>query len=363
MTTEDNPNKTSILITFALEPELVERIRAVAPDRIEIDLLGQDQRRLLRGFKYPSERERDAVAGGLSDAFERADIVFGFWGPELHTALIAASHHSDVDAKLSLADVAPRLKWIQLTSAGADRLLNSGFIEGGVTVTTVSGLHATPIGEFVISSMLMFAKGAPQYVRAQLRHEWTRFAPRELYGSTVGIVGFGHIGAEVGRLAKAFGCRVIATKRSLAPGETSPSADELLPASELPRLRGESDYVVLSMPLTPETRGMIGEQELRAMRPNAVLVNIARGAVVVEAHLIRALEEHTIAGAALDVFDPEPLAEASPLWDMENVIISPHISGGTAIYNDRAVSIFADNLRRYIAGDPLRNVVDPARGY
>lgn len=349
-----------ILITFALEPELVERIRAVAPARIEIDVLGQDQRRLLRGFKYPSEREREAVAEGLHGAFDRAEIVFGFWGAELHHALIDVGGE---ESAVLLSDVAPRLRWIQLTSAGADRLLNSGFIEGGVAVTTVSGLHATPIGEFVLSAMLMFAKGAPQTMRAQLKHEWARFAPRELRGSTVGIVGFGHIGAEVGRLAQAFGCRVIATKRSAAPGETSPGADEILPATDLHRLLGESDYVVLSMPLTPETRGMIGERELRAMRPGAVLVNIARGAVIVEADLIRALDEGWIAGAALDVFVQEPLPATSALWDKENVIVTPHISGGTQIYNERAVEIFADNLRRYLAGDPLRNVVDPARGY
>ena len=153
----------------------------MAPDRIEIDVLGQDQRRLLRGFKYPSEREREAVAEGLHGAFEHAEVVFGFWGTELHYALIdATAMGGNVPATLS--DVAPHLKWIQLTSAGADRLLNSGFIEGGVTVTTVSGLHATPIGEFVLSAMLMFAKGAPQTMRAQLKHEWSRFAPRELYG-------------------------------------------------------------------------------------------------------------------------------------------------------------------------------------
>ena len=352
-----------ILITFALEPDLVERIRAVAPERIEIDVLGQDQRRLLRGFKYPSEREREAVAEGLHGAFDRAEVVFGFWGTELHHALIdARSTGADVPA-VSLSDVAPRLKWIQLTSAGADRLLNSGFIEGGVTVTTVSGLHATPIGEFILSSMLMFAKGAPQTMRAQLRQEWTRFAPRELRGSTVGIVGFGHIGAEAGRLAKAFGCRVIATKRSMTPGETSPDADEILPASQLHRLLAESDYVVLSMPLTPETRGMIGERELRAMRADAVLVNIARGAVVVEADLIRALSEGWIAGAALDVFEQEPLPVTSALWQMENVILTPHISGGTQIYNERAVEIFIDNLRHYLGRSPLSNVVDPSRGY
>ena len=351
-----------ILVTFALEPELVEQIRAVAPDRIQIDLLGQDQRRLLRGFKYPSEREREAVAEGLHGAFEHAEVVFGFWGTELHYALIdARSMGGNVPAKLG--DVAPLLKWIQLTSAGADRLLNSGFIESGVTVTTVSGLHATPIGEFVLSAILMFAKGAPQAMRAQLKHEWARFAPRELSGKTVGIVGLGHIGAEVGRLAKAFGCRVIATKRSATEPHRGLYADLILPAADLHQLLAESDFVVLSMPLTPETRGMIAEAELRAMKRAAVLINIARGPVTVEADLIRALREGWIAGAALDVFDQEPLPPDSPLWGMENVVLTPHISGGTEIYNQRAVAIFADNLRRYLAGEPLDNVVDPARGY
>jgi phosphoglycerate dehydrogenase-like enzyme len=352
-----------ILITFALEPELVEQIRAVAPDRIEIEVLGQDQRRLLRGFKYPSEREREAVAEGLHGAFERADVVFGFWGAELHSALASVAPNRGGAGELKLSDVAPNLKWIQLTSAGADRLLNSGFIEGGVTVTTVSGLHATPIGEFVLSAILMFTKGAPQTMRAQIRHEWARFAPRELSGKTVGIVGLGHIGAEVGRLAKAFGCRVIATKRSSTELHRGLYADEIMPASDLHRLLGESDFVVLSMPLTPETRGMIAEAELRAMKPTAVLVNIARGAVTVEGDLIRALREGWIAGAALDVFEHEPLPADSPFWDMDNVILTPHISGGTEIYNQRAIAIFADNLRRYLADEPLQNVVDPARGY
>jgi phosphoglycerate dehydrogenase-like enzyme len=343
-----------ILVTFALEPELVEQVRAVAPDRITITVLGRDQRQLLRGFKYPSERERAAVAEGLQGAFADADVVFGFWGAELHNA---------IKLEGSIHEVAPRLKWIQLTSAGADRLLNSGFIEEGIVVTTVSGLHATPIGEYVLTTILMFAKGMPRTMRAQVRGEWTRFAPTELRGKTVGIVGMGHIGEEVARLAKAFGCRVVATRRSVAAPTSTDCCDELMPASELPRLLSRSDYVVLCVPLTSETRGLIAEPELRAMKPSAVLVNIARGPVTVEADLVRALTEGWIAGAALDVFDQEPLPEGHPFWSMENVILTPHVSGGTEIYNQRAVEIFADNLRRFLRGEPLRNVVDPARGY
>ena len=342
-----------ILVTFALEPDLVEQITAVDP-RIRVDVLGRDQRQLLRGFRYPSERERAAVAEGLQGAFAEAGVVFGFWGAELHNA---------IKLEGSIREVAPHLKWIQLTSAGADRLLNSGFIEEGIAVTTVSGLHATPIGEYVLCTMLMFAKGMPRTMRAQVRGEWSRFAPTELRGKTVGIVGMGHIGEEVARLSKAFGCRVIATRRSVTGSTSTGDCDELMPSSELPRLLADSDYVVLCVPLTPETRGLIGERELRAMKKTAVLVNIARGPVTVEADLIRALSEGWIAGAALDVFDQEPLPEGHALWSMENVIVTPHISGGTEIYNQRAVAIFTDNLRRYLHGEPLHNVVDPARGY
>ncbi|MEX2225829.1 MAG: D-2-hydroxyacid dehydrogenase [Dehalococcoidia bacterium] len=347
-------DKLRILVTFALEPELIEQIRAVDPSRIEIDVLGRDQRQLLRGFKYPSERERAAVAEGLQGAFATTDVVFGFWGAELHNAIRLEG---------SIREVAPRLKWIQLTSAGADRLLSSGFIEEGITVTTVSGLHATPIGEYVLAAILMFAKGMPRTMRAQVRGEWSRFAPTELRGKTVGIVGMGHIGEEVARLAKAFGCRIIATRRSVTEQSSTECCDELMPASELPRLLGASDYVVLCVPLTPETRGLIGERELRAMKEGAVLVNIARGPVTVEADLIRALSEGWIAGAALDVFDQEPLPAGHAFWSMENVVVTPHISGGTEIYNQRAVEIFTANLRRYLDGEPLHNVVDPARGY
>ena len=351
-----------VLVTFALDDELVTQVRAVDPRRVEVELLGSEQRRLLRGL-YPSESERANVAQGLHDAFERAEVVFGFWGAELHRALIEARAMGGRVPAQTIREAAPRLKWIQLTSAGADRLLNSGFVEQGIIVTTVSGLHATPIGEYVLGAMLQWAKGAPRTMRAQLRHEWTRFAPTELYGKTVGIVGLGHIGGEVARLAKAFGCRVIANRRSGAPAASPADIDEMLPAADLRGLLAQSDYVAVCVPLTPETRGLIGEGELRAMKPSAFLVNIARGPVIVEQALVRALREGWIAGAALDVFEHEPLPPESPLWDLENAILTPHISGGTERYNERATAIFCANLGRYLRGEPLENVVDPVRGY
>ncbi|HXF52098.1 MAG TPA: D-2-hydroxyacid dehydrogenase [Dehalococcoidia bacterium] len=345
-------DRLRILVTFPLEAELVREIEAVDP-RVEVRVLAETERRALRGL-YPSEAEAAAVRAGIEGAFRDADVIFGFWGAQLHEAFTGAGE---------IRDVAPNLKWIQLTSAGADRLLQSGFVGRGVIVTTASGLHATPIGEYVLAVMLMFAKGAPRFFRAQLRREWARFLPSELHGKTVGIVGMGNIGREVARLSKAFGCRVLGIRRSVSARTSDEHADEVLPPSELASLLRESDYVVLATPLTPETRAMIAEPQLRAMKPTAVLVNIARGPIVVEGDLVRALREGWIAGAALDVFEREPLPADSPLWDLENVILTPHISGGTEIYNRRAVGIFTDNIRRFLAGEPLRNVVDPERGY
>jgi phosphoglycerate dehydrogenase-like enzyme len=349
----DPDRRLRVLLTFALDDDLVRQIEAVDP-RIEVRVLGQQARQLFRGLRYPSELEAQTARRELEDAMAEAEVLFGFWGPAL------VELYPDPE---TLRRAAPHLRWIQLTSAGVDRAAHSGLLDSDFMLTNASGLHATPIGEYVLLQLLMFAKGAPRFIRAQDRGEWVRYMPQELHGKTVGIVGIGHIGREAARLAKAFGCRIIATRRSAVPNAQDDIADELLPPSELPRLLSESDFVVLAVPLTPETRHLIGEDELRAMKSTAVLVNIARGAVVDEAALVRALKEGWIAGAGLDVFEQEPLPPESELWSLENAVISPHISGGTEIYNQRATGIFCENLRRYLAGEPLMNLADPARGY
>jgi phosphoglycerate dehydrogenase-like enzyme len=344
----------NVLITFALEPELVAEIEGVDP-RIAVASLGQEARRLFRGeLRYPSELESQTARQELRDAMAQAEVLYGFWGNMLVEMYPSAAE---------LRAHAPRLRWIQLTSAGMDRAARSGLVESDFLLTSSSGLHATPIGEYVLCQMLMFSKGAGTFIRAQERREWQRFMPQELFGKTVGIVGMGHIGAEVARLAKAFGCHVVATRRSITSPSRDDVADELLPPEALRELLSKSDFVVLAVPLTVETRQLIGERELRAMKRTAVLINIARGAVVDERALVRALKDDWIAGAGLDVFEQEPLPEGSELWAMDNVIMSPHISGGTAIYNQRAAGIFCENLRRYLANEPLLNLADPARGY
>jgi phosphoglycerate dehydrogenase-like enzyme len=260
---------------------------------------------------------------------------------------------------------APQLKWLQLTSAGVDRLLDAPIVRSsGAMVTTASGIHAVPISEYVIGAMLAFGKGFPRALRSQAEGRWNPYLPEELEGKTVGILGIGAIGSRVADIAHALGMRVLALRRSVSARQKGDGrVAEFLPPSDLPYLLGESDYVVVAVPLTEESRRMIGEAELRSMKPTAVLVNIARGAVIDEAALIRALKEGWIAGAALDVFEQVPLPAESELWKLPNVLITPHISGGTPRYMDRAVDLFCDNLRRYLAGQPLRNVVDPARGY
>jgi phosphoglycerate dehydrogenase-like enzyme len=256
---------------------------------------------------------------------------------------------------------APNLRWIQISSAGVDRLPDD-VLASGVTITSASGIHAVPIAEYVLAYMLYFAKSLPTALENKQASRWQSFVAQELYGATLGIVGIGAIGQNVARIAKAFGMRVIAIKRSVN-GERSELAEEVLPPTALPYLLAESDYVLLSLPATGQTRGLIGEAELRAMKRSAYLINIARGTIIDPDALLTALKEQWIAGAALDVTSPEPLPPNSELWTLPNVLVTPHITPATYRYVDRLVGLFCDNLRRYLDGQPLLNVFDPGKGY
>jgi phosphoglycerate dehydrogenase-like enzyme len=258
---------------------------------------------------------------------------------------------------------APRLKWVQTMSAGIDGFLDDEFRKSSVIMTTVSGVDATPLGEFVLELMLMVVKQAPLCFDLKQKRQWKRFTPTVLRSKTIGIVGLGNVGREVARLAKAFGMRVVATRRSAKRATRSRYVDMLLPRDQLPQLLSESDFVVLALPLTSETNGLIGERELRTMKSTAYLINVARGSIVDEEALIRALDEHWIAGAGLDVFATEPLPPSSKLWELPNVIFSPHVAGGIEDYSMQATEIFSENLRRYLNGKKLLNVVNKKKGY
>ena len=258
---------------------------------------------------------------------------------------------------------APRLKWIQAVSAGVNALLeDDAAIKSPVIMTHIRGVHDVPISEFTLGLMLTFAKEFPLYWDLHKKKQWQpSYEATTLRLKTVGIVGMGSIGREIARLSNAFGMRVVATRRSVKQATQEENAGLVLPSAQLPRLLAESDFVVISAPYTHETTDMIGEKELQMMKPTAYLINIARGGIVNEEALIRALEENWIAGAGLDVFVTEPLPTDSRLWELPNVILSHHASGGA--HFAKLTEQFCENLERYLKGEQLLNVVDKQVGY
>jgi phosphoglycerate dehydrogenase-like enzyme len=255
---------------------------------------------------------------------------------------------------------ARRLRWIQLTSAGADHILSARPDLGDIVLTNTRGIHADLMADYVVGMMVALQWGFPRLLRQQQAREWRQQYTEPLAGKRLGVVGVGAIGGEIARRGAAMGMTVLGMQR--APRPMTPIARMFGP-DELGAMLAECDVVVLVVPATPATHRMVGERELRRMPRTAYLINIARGSVVDEGALVRALSEGWIAGAALDVFETEPLPPTSPLWSMDNVIVTPHISGEPDDYPRRAMSVVEENIRRWRAGRPLLNVVDPARGY
>lgn len=284
------------------------------------------------------------------------------------------------DQVLPTQEQAPNLRWVQFHWAGVDFAMDSSLLQTDVIITTLSGAAAPQMAEYALTMLLALGHRLPELAANQARAEWPRdrwerFRPVELRDSTVGIVGYGSIGREIARLVTALGARVLAVKRDVMhpedtgytiPGLGDPGGDlfhRLYPYQAVRSMIQECDFVVVCAPLTEETRGMIGANELAAMKPTAFLVGLARGGVIDQQALINALQEKRIAGAALDVFTEEPLPGNSPLWKMNNVLISPHVGGMSVHYNQRAVDLFTENLTRYLTGAPLLNRFDPDRGY
>ncbi len=270
---------------------------------------------------------------------------------------------------------APRLTWVHSATSGVERALTPAARERGIVVTNARGVFTRPIAEHVLMIILAVSRRLPQLLELQRERTWQPLQGVELRELTVGVVGYGSIGRAVASLAGAFGARVIALRRNLdGPADPAPAAQEdafpFQPAPErivgpdgLHALLAGSDIVVLAAPLTPETDGMIDAAALGAMRPDAWLINVARGRLVDDRALLRVLEEGRIGGAALDTFSEEPLPATSPFYDLPNVIVTPHTAWSSARVLDRSIELFCDNLRRFAAGEPLRNVVDPSAGY
>lgn len=317
---------------------------------------------LLLGFAedHFDETQKEAIAkaaGGLEPVYtrDRADT-------EAHLGSIEVAVGG---FPRDLLGSAPNLRWFQQWGAGADWLMKRPEVaDKDFVLTNVSGIHAVPISEHIFAFLLAFARGFPKAMRDQLGTTWSqreRQPSFELAGKTMLLLGVGAIGARTAMLAQAFGMRVVGVRRNV--DKQVEHIDEMVPLDALKSVLPEADVVVLTLPLTPDTHHIIGEAELRALKNTALLVNIGRGGLIDEPALARALEEGRLAGAGLDVFETEPLPEDSPLWGMENVIITPHTSGDTPHYDERALEIFLGNLRRYAKGEPLTHVVDKQLGY
>jgi phosphoglycerate dehydrogenase-like enzyme len=275
----------------------------------------------------------------------------------------------------------PNIKWVQFHFAGIDFAVDSPVVQKtDLLITTLSGAAAPQMAEYVVMMMLALGHRMPDFMVNQVRGEWPhdrweRFCPRELRDSTVGIIGYGSIGREVARLLYPFGVKILAVKRDVRHPEDSDYITDglgdpdgkyftrLYPVQAIKSVLKESDFVVVCLPLTPETNGLISEHELAVMKPTAFLIDIGRGGVVQQNGLIAALQDRKIAGAALDVFTEEPLISNNPLWRLPNVIITPHIGGISSVYRERAIHLFRENLHRYINDQPLLNQFHLSRGY
>jgi phosphoglycerate dehydrogenase-like enzyme len=255
----------------------------------------------------------------------------------------------------------PNLKWLHVARGGVNPYLTPTITYRPIQVTGSKGIHGTVFSEFALACILALAKKLPECMEAQKQRQWLKLAPMEVEGKTLGIVGLGTAGAALARKAKALGLRVIATKRTATPKPES--VDELGTPEFLPRLLSESDFVVLLLASVPSTLNIFGEKELRSMKKSAYLINLTGGQTIEEKLLVQALKENWIAGAALDAFARQPLPEDSELWSLPNVIISPRIGGLTEQKWPPLLPIFVDNLKRFIAGEPLRNLVDKELGY
>ncbi len=331
----------NILVTSVLSDNALRKIAAVSPRIKILDVSGL--------WDAPDMVTAEQKGDFSNEKFEamlaQAEIIYGFRPPQ------------------NVISRAPKLKWIQTMLAGVDHFLTPDIVKSRVVVTNMSGIHASPVSEMAFSMMLMFAKQAPFCFLNKRQKKWERFIPVLLRGKTVGIVGLGNIGKELARMSKAFGMRVIGTRRGTKREERTRHVDLIVPVTELKTLLTESDFVVLLLPNTPETRGIIGEKELKQMKPTAYLINVGRGITVDEEAMVRALEQGWIAGAGLDAYTIEPLPVDSKLWELPTVIHSPHVAGRLVDYDEVVTELFCDNLSRYVKGKRLRNIVNKKRGY
>jgi phosphoglycerate dehydrogenase-like enzyme len=345
-----------VVITSPIEPNEAQYIRDRLPAGVELvyepDLL---------------PRPRFSADHKGSPSFKRADAEEARWQELLSSATILWDFPDSALGWRPTMDLCADVGWIQATSSGVVTMIErSGLNERDVIVTTARGVHAGPLAEFVMMGCLMHVKDVDHLRSEQAAHRWDRFCSKDLPGSTMLIVGAGRIGTEVGRLAKAFGMRVLSVARNPDPSRAAEAnADAVFGIDRLGDAVAQADFIVLCLPHTAETDKLFDAAMLDRIAPHALFINIARGGVVDEPALVERLRDGRIARALLDVAQTEPLPADSPLWDMPNVLISPHSASTVARENLRIADIFLNNLSHYLNGEPekMENVFDRARGY
>jgi phosphoglycerate dehydrogenase-like enzyme len=337
----------------------------------------QDERPAWAPPEWVVPRLRGALPAGFELVDVQAPVSGRGDGAGISAEALAAMHGAEIYLGLGLphallqAGLAEpaRLRWVHTGTAGVGSLLHPELVAGDVILTNSAGVHAEPMADTILAMMLHFARGLDHAVRAQQRGAWDAAAfeqadsgVRELSGAAVGIIGYGGIGRALARRVNALGMAVLALRRS-ADAAVDEFATVLSGDDGLDRILAESDFLVLCVPATAATRGMIGVRELQRARHGAVLINVARGGIVDEAALLDALRSGRLRGAALDVFDEEPLPPDSPLWEAPRVLITPHVSATSDRFWERQAALIIDNLTRYAEGRQLRNVVDVKAGY
>src|SRR5579863_1055547 len=315
---------------------------------------------VLADLAAPPLRKLDALGAGvtvrigktadaLGDGVAEARVLFNWTGSKPEVLRVMKS--------------APKLEWIHAMYAGLDRSLFPELVESPIPLTNGSGVFSQSLGEFVILGVLYFAKDVARRMQAKSEHRWDVFDNVEIARQTIGIVAHGDIGRAVAWRAKALGMRVLALRRDNSPRAGDEHVDRVYAAGDLHAMLPECDYVAVTAPLTPETTGMIGKREFELMKPEAVIMNVGRGPVIDESAMIEALRTKRIRGAALDVFDTEPLPPDSPFWSLDNVLLTSHCADHVDGWVESAVVFFVEQFSRWRNGEPLRNLVDKRAGY